>query len=343
MPKMGQTETTAEELPEDDFDDLGFYALDDAEDYVNALYYGKEGTGKTTDAAAMANLPDARRVLIVNAEGGTKRGALAKRGIDTSKIVMWPRPGERVSFKGLEKLHARVLSDLNDDPKSWTGVIIDSLTEVTATLRENATTNRQAKLDRLGKTYDPDFVDISDYGQMTDQMRRLIRRFRDLPCHFVCTALEREDDNGMIGPAMTPSLATDVLGYVDFVLYTRATQGSAEIEDDAASEFRALTRPTAIHRAKDRFDVTPRVLADPSFDRLHLYTSGEITEDEDMRQQEYNERQSKRESEREEARAAQEAEREAKKAARKTRGTRRNTKAAPADESVTETQGEDDE
>ena len=55
-------------------DDFGFVSLDDHPEPVNALYYGREGTGKTTAAAHLANRG---RVLYINAEAGLKRQPLA--------------------------------------------------------------------------------------------------------------------------------------------------------------------------------------------------------------------------------------------------------------------------
>lgn len=279
------------EAPDDEF-----YSLDDAITHLNVLYYGREGTGKTTDAAALANLPDSGRVLIINAEGGTRKGALARRGIDTGNIVLWPRPGTPVTFDGLARLHQRLLADLMDDPKSWSGVVFDSLTEIAAALREQATQTRQSRLTSQGRPYDPNFIDVADYGVQTDQLRRVLRRFRDLPCHFIATALERENDEGQVGPDLGPALANSVAGYVDVILYTRATQSTAEDDDQAAHEFRALTRPTAKYRAKDRYDLLPRVLAEPSIDRVIAYIEGELTEDEDALQADYLQRVSEREA-----------------------------------------------
>ena len=297
---------------EDDFD-LGFVELDDTEDKLNVLYYGREGSGKTSHLAAMANLPTPGRVLIINAEGGLKRRALQLRGIDTSRIVVWPRPGEAVTFNGLTALHRKIKADLDANPDAWAGVGFDSITEVATALREQVTERRQDSLRRRGREFDPDLSDVSDYGTQTDQVKRILRRFRDLPCHFVATALERIEDNGQIGPDLGPSLANAVLGYVDFVLYCKATLGTAETtsEDETPVEFRAATRPGLRYRAKDRFDITPRVLANPDFLRVWLYVNEELSEETDAAQSEFNARMAQRE-----ARLAEErAERDARKAA----------------------------
>lgn len=294
-------------------DDLGFVSLDETEDKLNVLYYGKEGSGKTSHALDMANLG---RVLVINVEGGIKKSALVKRGIPTENVVIWPRPGDRVSFGGFQRLYAKLKSDLDRDPESWVGVIIDSGTEMATILRENATHARQVELDRRDVAYDPNFIDRSDYGVQTDQAQRMFRRFRDLPCHFVVTALERfDEDTDSVGPAVNPALATALLGYVDFVLYTKANLNTAETVGEFDTEFRAATRPALGWRAKDRFDVTPRVMAEPTFTRLLAYVDGSLTESEDVLQEEFNARVEARRIEAEERKAA----REAAKAARKTR------------------------
>jgi hypothetical protein len=44
---------------------------------------------------------------------------------------------------------------------------------------------------------------------------------------------------------------------------------------------RALCHGSARYRAKDRFGVLPRVLAEPQFDRVVEYVQGKLTEDTD--------------------------------------------------------------
>lgn len=298
-----------------DEDLLGIQELDSTLQTINLLYYGREGTGKTTNLADLVNTTGhPGRLLVINAEGGLKKQALAKRGIPADRIAIWPKPGVPITFASLEAVHAKLLADLQADPMSWAGVGFDSITELAALFRETATTARYRRLVAQNRDYDPTLIDRSDYGVQTDQLQRLLRRFRDLPCHFVVTALERfDEDTGLVGPAVNPALATALLGYVDFVLYCRSNPTQDE------PEFRAATRPSTTYRAKDRFDVLPSVLANPTFSRVHAYVAGEITESEDPTQISYRERETARETERT-------AQLEAKKAAR---ATRRSTTTKP--------------
>lgn len=243
-----------------------FGELEEAEEYVKALLYGREGTGKTT-AAAKASAHG--RVLVVNSEGGLKRRALQQQGVDVKNIAVWPPQGTAITARTLEDLHQKLLEDLTENPGCWEAVVIDSLTEIHHLLRENATEER---VQRARVELDPDFVDRDDYGKMTAQLRKLIRRFRDLPCHVLVIALEKDDENANeIRPSLTPALNTDVLGYMDVVIRLGSPDGS----------FRGRIKGTDRIRAKDRFGVLPEQLADPSFPRIQAILDGDLDLDED--------------------------------------------------------------
>lgn len=238
-----------------------FTELTDEAEFTKALFYGREGTGKTTAAAKAATNG---RVLVINSEGGLKRTALKHQGVDTERIAVWPPEGVDITARSLEELHQHLLGDLHDDPDSWYAVVIDSLTEIHHLLRENATADRVRK---SRTEIDPDFVDRDDYGKMTAQLRKLIRRFRDLPCHVVVIALEKDDEDAKeIRPSLTPALNTDVLGYMDVVVRFGSPDGS----------FRGRIKGTERIRAKDRFGILPEVLAEPSFPRLQAILDGDL-------------------------------------------------------------------
>lgn len=267
-------------------DDGWFAPLEDLREDTNTLLYGREGSGKTTSAARLVNSRPTGQVLVINAEGGLKLKALRKRGVDTSRIRVWPDPAkhERPTHQALDKIHRQVKADLLRDPDSWIGVVIDSATEVYQAILDSAQESRVQSIVNKGKgdEIDPHHVDVADYGKMTKMVRDLLRKFRDLPCHVVFTALERRDvdkDTGkpQYGPAITPGLQTDILGHPDFVLMCKA--------EDEDGPFRALTRSNSRYRAKDRFDVLPRVMAEPTMDRVLAYLNEDLTEETDSYQE----------------------------------------------------------
>jgi len=261
-------------------DDL-FVAYDETEEYLNVLYWGREGSGKTIDLAAATQLG---KVLFVNAEGGLKKRALLANGVNTSNLVVFPRPGQELTYASLEQALFRVKSDLMSDPNAWFLIAIDSVTEIAAAFTEQVSDETFANNKRKNPGWSPGlndqfFTDRSDYGVSTKMIRKLIRMTRDLPVHVAITALERRDvdeDTSKVayGPAVGPALQTSLLGYVDVVLYTKAA-------DEDRPYFRAQTKKVGSARAKDRLGVIPTVLVDPTFPRLLAYNEGTLSEDTD--------------------------------------------------------------
>lgn len=238
--------------------------------YLKTLYYGRQGTGKTT-AAALATVDAPGKVLVIDAEGGLDIGALDSRGVKTENVVVWPPTGVRVTNEGLQELHEALASELESDPDAYSTVVFDSMTEIHQLLRENATDARIAK-SRV--VIDPDNVDWDDYNKMTSQLRKLIRRFRDLPCNIVFTCLEKVGDDE-IRPAITPALGTDLMGYVDLVIRT------VMVQDQPVGRF----HPTEHLNAKDRTNKFPALMVNPSFDRVMAVADGKLDLTQDAAQQ----------------------------------------------------------
>lgn len=254
----------------------GAQPLIDTEDFLNVLYYGIEGTWKTSHACSMAKLSDAP-TYVINAEGGLKQGPLRRLGIPVEKIQVLPNKaaGQELTFDLLEGLFWEAKAQLEKEPGSINGFVWDSITEIHKKLLENITGEKVELAASLGQERDRWFIDRSDWGTMSDQVRMLLRRFRDLPCHFVCTALERRDvdDDGNVKyvPAITPALQTDLLGFVDIVCHTTVEEVGKE--DLGVGSF----RPIGKYRGKDRFQIVPRRLAVPSFERVFGYVNESLT------------------------------------------------------------------
>lgn len=287
MPKATDTPTEPEQIPKPTG---GLFAtLEDTEEYLNILYFGREGSGKTTAASTLANIGKGN-VLVVNAEGGLKKNTLKRHGIDVSKIMTWPKNGEPITHSGLVDVYLQVKADLEKDPNAWAGVILDSATEIVPALIDQVAKDRMEKSAKRGQPVegvDEFFTDRSDYGTMSKMFRDILRKFRDLPTHFVVTALERrdvDDDSGKVqyGPAVTPGVQADLLGFVDLVLACSA----ADPEDGLP--YRALTRSTGKYRGKDRLGVLPVVLVNPTIPRILAYESGDLTEETDTEQKGIN-------------------------------------------------------
>jgi len=249
---------------------------------------GDGGTGKTTNLAALAKLG---KVLIVNAEQGVKGSALNRwsrekfsADFPVENIEVYPDPDDEdevISHAGLEALWMRLRDDLIKDPTSWLGVGWDSVTEIQKKLADIEKAEAVLKANRRGQERDPLTMDQDNWRRVNDMTRQLVRKYRDLPCHFGMTALLRreQDDDGRVAyqPAVTPGLQNDLIGWMDVAIVTSMRY----VQVDDVDEYLGLTKPQGKFKGKDRYKALPKWLVDPQYDRVIDYVEGVLTADTD--------------------------------------------------------------
>lgn len=170
--------------------------------YFNCILYGRSGAGKTT-AAATAPPP----ILILDCD----QGLLALRGIPeemAQKIGLCPAETYFEPIRGmadmLEQIQ-RVAKENAACPGWWNTIVVDNLTELQRVLM----TDLLASSERTIPTF-------QDWGVILLRMQKLVRLVRNLPCHSIFIAHEREDEHG-IGPALSGRIAEELPGYVDLL------------------------------------------------------------------------------------------------------------------------------
>lgn len=211
--------------------------------YVKIIVYGRTGVGKTRFAATA---PD---VLFIDAEAGTL--SIADKPIDVVTIQDFNQLDEVFDFL------------LKGDHK-YKSVVIDSLTEVQLKCMDNIIKSEvEKKPDR-----DPDVPTQQNWGKSFNQIRKLIRKFRDLPMNviFVCEAKDNKDEEtGIIYtvPALPGQLANKIPGYMDIVGYMDLRKDS---EGNLIEKmlFRAVDRKDG----KDRSGKLPMAMENPTFKKI---------------------------------------------------------------------------
>ena len=263
--------------------------LTDADDYLRGLWCGEQGTGKTTDVLSMANLG---RIVLVNAEGGAKRKALARMGVNVDNIDVLPDDPADLTYDFLQDLAWELKADAAlGSKRRYVGAVWDSVTDIHVRLLRNvvkyqftrATDRGDSRITNAapGDMINEYFTDLSDYGVMTAQLVEILKLWHDAPMHFAVTSLLRrdKDSNGKIvyRPAVTPALQLELLGLMDVVAVTDVV----EMDDGGDDIYRGLFKPLGLFRGKDRYKVLPRRLIDPMFDRVWAYVQEEMDADAD--------------------------------------------------------------
>lgn len=257
------------------------------DDYLKMLVYAQGGVGKTVLSATASQLDG--DTLFISAERGTKSIRLKKwtDRIDLNKIhvvgmdnfidfndyyeflydhVEMVKQYDRYRKSGdnanASKMIEAIWKQQSDEPREkgqmpriYRTVVIDSLTEVQRRSLDRIVDTRTGQANpgsiTRGVKFENNRTTLQDYGDNTQQMRKLVRAFRDLDMNVIFTALEAEVQDEMTGkvtvrPALTDKLWQDVNGYVDIVARMFTATKDKQVERKIAFQ------PYGNYTAKDR-------------------------------------------------------------------------------------------
>lgn len=215
-------------------------------------------------AGSADEVPEMRPVLIIDIEGGLL--SLGNRFPDV----------ESVRVKTWDDMQ-KVYDDLYRGNHGYNTVVLDSLTEI----QKFSMSTIMEFVVKKDPERDPDIPSMREWGKNIEQIRRLVRAFRDLPMHTIFTALAKSDKDGKTGavktkPSLSGKLADEVAGFVDIVGYQYT-----KVMDNELRRY-LLTTATDRFVAKDRSDNLPATLEDPTMMKIfqHVRKSTPITEGE---------------------------------------------------------------
>lgn len=234
-------------------------------DQVNILVYGESGAGKTILAGSADEVPEMRPVLLIDAEGGTLSLDKHYPNVDVVRIT---------SFQELQDLY----DELHSGRTKYRTVILDSLSELQKLGMDHIMHVTSAGLMNLM----PDGIPgLKEWGINTEQIRRLVRAFRDLDMHTIITALIKEDKNQRTGvvtmrPKLSGQLAAEIPGFLDIVAYMYVK--NVQVGDEIEAKRLLLTSSTDMQVAKDRTGRLPLIVEDPTMASIYgVLTQNPVT------------------------------------------------------------------
>ena len=230
-------------------------------DWINMLIYGEPGVGKTYLCGTAEDHPDTAPVLYLDIDGGVT--TLRHR---TSLHVKAVRSIEKIKrndeiILGINEIYEMLFQSIDKDTGKmpYGTVVIDRLDELADI--DMRYIMRDA-FNRKPESVDIDVPSPREWGINRSHIRKLVRAFRDLPCHVIfvsgVTAFQEEGQPTKYSPGFAGKLRTELPGFVDIVGYYYSDNSTGELHRKI--QFQGTRRV----QAKDRTDSLGPELVDPT-------------------------------------------------------------------------------
>jgi hypothetical protein len=237
--------------------------------HVNALIYGEPGVGKTRLIGSADAVPQMRKVLILDVDGGALSVKDVYPNVERLRIT---------NFAQLEAVHRDLHADASH---GFQTVSIDTGTEAQKYSMAAIMRDVVIKAAEKGEARDPDVPSMREWGITQEQVRRVVRKYRDLPLNFFMTCHVKDDKDEKTGitkkaPDLPGKLARQIAGFFDVVLYMYSKE-VVNPETKEKKELRLLmSSATERITAKDRTDKLDAIVQTCTMTHLYNTMTGEI-------------------------------------------------------------------
>jgi hypothetical protein len=234
----------------------GFFNLDE----VKFLVYGESGSGKTVFSSTWPN------TVFLDIDKGMS--SVTRR---VGRIPIHGTPQE-TAWDGL----MRAIGFLETpDVHNFKTVVVDSLNEMQKIAMDHVIT----KFPQIRRPYD-ELASQSDYGKMLDDFDKAVRRLKALQMHvvLVCQVAPQQYETDIVQPQLVGKhTARNVARAMDVIGYLYKQEGG---EGGGDKKERIMVFDAVNHVTKDRSDLLPLTVEDPTFSELYNYWQTQFEQEE---------------------------------------------------------------
>lgn len=228
----------------------------------NMLVYGQSGAGKTRLLGSTFEVEELSPMLLIDIEGGGLTLQTTYPDVETVRVKSWAKLKE-------------IYEQLKLGNHGYKTVGIDSLTEA-----------QKMGMDFTMDTRHPGqelaVPEIKEWNINVEQVRKFVRLFRDLEgVNTIFTALERVDVDKRTQlsrrkPSLSGKVADEVAGFLDIVTFLYVE------EIEKVNTRILLTGNTASTVAKDRSNLLPLQIPNPTMSTIYDYIKGKVKIEDDI-------------------------------------------------------------
>jgi hypothetical protein len=234
----------------------------------NFLVYGEPGVGKTRLCASSDAVQEMRKVLILDVDGGIRTAHQTFPNVEYLTITSW-------------KFLQAIYNDLRADAShGFRTVVLDTATEAQKINMMGIMEKVAERATAEGKSREEELPGVREWGISGEQVRRMIRAFRDLPLNFLMTAHVKDDKDERTlvtkkSPDLPGKLSRQVSGFFDIVFYMYQREVDDKENPGQKRSVRLLTaRSTERVIAKDRTDQLPSVIQNITMEYIFNTATG---------------------------------------------------------------------
>lgn len=240
-------------------DILGVTTPQESITHCNLLGYGPAGVGKTFFCGTACDDESTFPALLLDVDGGAM--TLSKRHeLDVIQVRTIPQ---------VVNAHNQLRENFNKTGEFYyKTVMLDSCTFLQK--KDMMEVMKYSQRKNANRFPEPDFelylASPKEWGMSNERMRMIIAAFKDLPCHFICTALEKtkKDSEGKVlgyEPELGGgNLRENLPGYFDIV--GRFTSNKPPGNSEAERRMQTVLTNRVV--AKDRSQALPDSVEAPS-------------------------------------------------------------------------------